>query len=158
MMNRIKLGRPKSVALGVRGAFVVLYDDSALSFNLLGQYPALQPLMDSVDERARRNSITFVALSPYNAEHYFVAFGNGTAQWNLPQHMHSDVKDVAGSLRPLPVAAPGQPNTLLGAALDFRLLLRQTWRLTKSLEQVGKGRDKAGHIRNVRWNVEEGLS
>ncbi|KAJ7601635.1 hypothetical protein DFH06DRAFT_1489318 [Mycena polygramma] len=125
MMNRIKLGRPKSVALGVRGAiqnFVAQNNPpSALSYNLLGQYSALQPLMDSADERARRNSTTFVALSPYNAEHYFVAFGNGTAQWNLPQQMHADVNDVAGSLRPLPAAAPGQPNTLLGAALNFQI-------------------------------------
>ncbi|KAJ7160919.1 hypothetical protein C8R46DRAFT_1353613 [Mycena filopes] len=121
IMGRLKLGRPKNVALGVRGAFVVLYDDSTLAYDLQGMYPALQSVLDSEEERKKRNSITCVALSPYFPGHYFVAFGDGTTQFNLPQEMHADVKDVVGSLRPLPAAAPAQPNTLLGATLNYNL-------------------------------------
>ncbi|KAJ7153574.1 hypothetical protein C8R43DRAFT_1126849 [Mycena crocata] len=121
IMDRLKLGRPKVVALGMRGAFVVLYDDSTLSHNLQGMYPALQSLMDNAEERSKRNSITFVALSPYVAGHYFVAFGNGTAQWNLPPQMNADVTTVCGSLRPLPAPAPAQPDTLLGATPNYQL-------------------------------------
>ncbi|KAJ6520615.1 hypothetical protein DFH09DRAFT_1194019 [Mycena vulgaris] len=123
IMDRIKLGRPSVVALGMRGAYVVLYDDSTLAHDLQGLYPALQPLMDSADERSKRSSITCVALSPYVAGHYFVAFGNGTAQWNLPAEMEADVLSVCASLRPLPAAAAasGQPDTVLGATLNFQL-------------------------------------
>ncbi|KAJ7026691.1 hypothetical protein C8F04DRAFT_1296271 [Mycena alexandri] len=64
-------------------------------------------------------SITCIALSPYFAGHYFVAFSDGSAQRNLPQEMHTDVKDVVGSPRPFPAAAPAQ--TLLGATLKYQL-------------------------------------
>jgi hypothetical protein len=110
-MNRLKLGRPHTVVLGIRGAYVVLYDDSTLSHNLQGLYPALQAVMDSMEEQSKRNSITFVALNPYVAGHYFVAVGDGTAQWNLPHEMHTDVKSVVETLRPLPADTPAQPDT-----------------------------------------------
>ncbi|KAF8172789.1 hypothetical protein K438DRAFT_174268 [Mycena galopus ATCC 62051] len=121
IMDRLKLGRPHTVALGVGGAWAVLYDDSTLSYSLQGLYPALQPILDSAEERNKRNSITYLALSPYVAGHYFVAFGNGTAQWNLPQEMHADVETVAKTLRPLPAAAPAQANSMLEATLNFQL-------------------------------------
>ncbi|KAJ7042763.1 hypothetical protein C8F04DRAFT_1289945 [Mycena alexandri] len=108
IMNRLKLRRPRQVALGF---FVVSYDDSTLSRNLQGMYSTLQPLLDK--------SITCIALSPYFAGHYFVAFSDGSAQRNLPQEMHTDVKDVVGSPRPFPAAAPAQ--TLLGATLKYQL-------------------------------------
>ncbi|KAJ7686782.1 hypothetical protein B0H17DRAFT_1071081 [Mycena rosella] len=121
IMGRIKLGRPETVALGMRGAYVVLYDDSVLSYSLQGLYPALQSLLDSAEERTKRNSIVYVALSPYTERDFFVAFGNGTAQWNLPAEMEADVRTVCAALRPLPSATPGQPNTTLGTVLDFQL-------------------------------------
>ncbi|KAJ7146042.1 hypothetical protein C8R44DRAFT_756431 [Mycena epipterygia] len=137
IMDRLKLGRPETVALGVRGAYVVLYDDSTLQHNLQEMYPTLQPLLDNAEERTKRNSITYVALSPYNAGHFFVAFGDGTAQFNLPPVMHADVKTVCATLRPLPTAAASQPDTLLGATLNYQLaqstgmalnsLFRPTW-------------------------------
>jgi hypothetical protein len=74
--------------------------------------------MDSVEEQSKRNSITFVALNPYVAGHYFVASGDGTVQWNLPQEMHTDVKSMVENLRPLPADAPAQPDT---ATLIFQL-------------------------------------
>ncbi|KAJ6526249.1 hypothetical protein DFH09DRAFT_1187827, partial [Mycena vulgaris] len=122
IMDRIKLGRPSVVALGMRGAYVMLYE-STLAHDLPGLYPALQPLMDSADERNKHNSITCVALSPYVAGHYFVAFrfGNGTVQWNLPAEMEGDRRNVCASLRPLSAAASGQTDTVLGATLNFQL-------------------------------------
>ncbi|KAJ7468458.1 hypothetical protein FB451DRAFT_1256267 [Mycena latifolia] len=124
IMDRIKLGRPSTVALGLRGAFVVLFDDSTIGHNLQGLYPEVQALIDSAEERKKRNSITCVALSPYVAGHYFVAFGNGSAQWNLPAEMEADVRNVCASLRPLPARSSGQPDTLLGATLNYNLTRR----------------------------------
>ncbi|KAF7326968.1 hypothetical protein MVEN_02591000 [Mycena venus] len=121
IMNRLKLGRPHTVALGVKGAWVSLYDDSVLSHNLQGQYPGLQPFLDNAEERNKRNSITYVALSPYTAGHFFVAFGDGSAQWDLPKEMHVDVETVAKTLRPLPAAARPQADSMLQATLNFQV-------------------------------------
>jgi hypothetical protein len=104
----------------VGGAWVVLYDDGKLAHNLQGLYPGLQPLLDNPEERNKRNSITYVALSPYVAGHYFAAFGNGTAIWNLPSVMHTDVESVAKTLRPLPTR-PAQPTSILEASLNFQV-------------------------------------
>ncbi|KAJ7353388.1 hypothetical protein DFH08DRAFT_856712 [Mycena albidolilacea] len=120
IVNRLKLGRPETVALGVGGSWVVLYDDGKLAHNLQGLYPGLQPLLDNPEERNKRNSITYVALSPYVAGHYFAAFGNGTAIWNLPSVMHTDVESVAKTLRPLPTR-PAQPTSILEASLNFQV-------------------------------------
>ncbi|KAJ7452169.1 hypothetical protein B0H11DRAFT_1927590 [Mycena galericulata] len=89
-MKRLKLGRPKTVAHGMRGAYV-----GTLSHNPQG-YPELQLLMDNAETAARtkRNSTRL----------YFVAFGDRTAQY-LPREMHADVQ----------IYASVQPDTLLGA-------------------------------------------
>ncbi|KAK7055369.1 hypothetical protein R3P38DRAFT_1353669 [Favolaschia claudopus] len=120
--NRLKLGRPHTVALGVGGTWVTLYDDSQLSWILSEQYPGLQVFLDNAEERNKRNSIVYVALSPYVAGQYFVVFGNGTAQWNLPREMHADVETVVKAMRPLAQAAGARsPDGMLQATLNFQL-------------------------------------
>lgn len=45
MQGCIKLRQPTCVALGVEGAFVVIYSDGKTAFDLRGQYPLLQQII-----------------------------------------------------------------------------------------------------------------
>ncbi|KAJ6469039.1 hypothetical protein C8R47DRAFT_801413 [Mycena vitilis] len=101
MVGRLKKGHPTNVALGLNGAFVVLYSDGNVTFDVATHYPAVDAMIRNSAENARRKGITFVALSPHAAGQYYVAYGDGSASWNLPNDWSVDVTTVSKSLRPV---------------------------------------------------------
>ncbi|KAF9699004.1 hypothetical protein EKO04_003232 [Ascochyta lentis] len=61
---------PCCVSLGAYGAWFVLWPRGLRSWNFYGHYKAL----DKILTEAGPNSISYVAVSPYNEHHYFIAF------------------------------------------------------------------------------------
>ncbi|KAF8185839.1 hypothetical protein K438DRAFT_1836409 [Mycena galopus ATCC 62051] len=101
IMGRMKKGHPTTVALGVHGSFVVLYSDGNVSFEVAEHYPAVDAMIRNSAENSRRKGIEFIALSPYSVSQYYVAFGDGSASWNIPTEWTVDVTTVTKSLRPV---------------------------------------------------------
>ncbi|KAJ7058220.1 hypothetical protein C8F01DRAFT_312076 [Mycena amicta] len=101
MVGRIRKGQPICVALGVHGSFVVLYSDGNVTFDVLTHYPAVDGIIRNSAENTRRKEIAYVALNPHTASQYYVAFGDGSALWNLPNHFIQDVTTVSQSLKPV---------------------------------------------------------
>ncbi|KAJ6463386.1 hypothetical protein C8R45DRAFT_940347 [Mycena sanguinolenta] len=101
IIGRIKTGTPTTVALGVHGSFVTLYSNGNVSFDVAQHYPAVDAIIRNSAEATRRKGIAFVALSPYAAGQYYVAYGDGSASWNIPNEWAVDVTTVSRSLRPV---------------------------------------------------------
>ncbi|KAF8185842.1 hypothetical protein K438DRAFT_2154684 [Mycena galopus ATCC 62051] len=99
--GRLKKGHPTTVALGVHGSFVVLCSNGNVSFEVAEHYPALDAMIRNSAENSRRKGIAFIALSPYSVGQYYVAFGDGSASWNIPTEWTVDVTTVSKSLRPV---------------------------------------------------------
>ncbi|KAF8172787.1 hypothetical protein K438DRAFT_2023652 [Mycena galopus ATCC 62051] len=99
--GRLKKGSPTNVALGVHGSFVVLYSNGNVSFEVAEHYPDVDAMIRNSAENSRRKGIAFIALSPYSAGQYYVAFGDGSASWNIPTEWTVDVTTVSKSLRPV---------------------------------------------------------
>ncbi|KAJ6520614.1 hypothetical protein DFH09DRAFT_1194016 [Mycena vulgaris] len=115
IVARAKKGFPTNVALGAHGAFVVLYSDGNVTFDVATHYPAVDAMIRNATENARRKGISFIALNPHAVGQYYVAYGDGSASWNLPNDWSVDVTTVSKSLRA--VTAPHAGSTLpsLGA-------------------------------------------
>ncbi|KAJ6630145.1 hypothetical protein B0H10DRAFT_1985190 [Mycena sp. CBHHK59/15] len=118
IMGRMKKGVPTNVALGMHGAFVVLYSDGNVTFDVATHYPAVDAMVRNSGENAQRKGIAFIALSPYAAGQYYVAYGDGSASWNLPNEWSEDVTTVSKSLRAVGSTRVGStlPSLGLGAA------------------------------------------
>ncbi|KAJ7222550.1 hypothetical protein GGX14DRAFT_540450 [Mycena pura] len=114
ILGRMKKGMPTNVALGVYGSFAVLYSDGNVTFDVATHYPAVDGIIRNSADNARRKGIAFIALNPHAAGQYFVAYGDGSASWNLPKDWITDVTTVSKSLRP--VGATGSTLPSLGAA------------------------------------------
>ncbi|KAJ6524536.1 hypothetical protein B0H19DRAFT_1200189 [Mycena capillaripes] len=99
IIGHMKKGLPTNVALGVQGAFCVLYSDGNVVFDVATHYPAVDAMIRNSVENARRKGIAFIALSPHAAGQYYVAYGDGSASWNLPNEWSVDVTTVSKSLR-----------------------------------------------------------
>ncbi|KAJ6598648.1 hypothetical protein B0H10DRAFT_2085240 [Mycena sp. CBHHK59/15] len=111
IMGRMKKGVPTNVALGMHGAFVVLYSDGNVTFDVATHYPAVDAMVRNSGENAQRKGIAFIALSPYAAGQYYVAYGDGSASWNLPNEWSEDVTTLAPR-----ASDPRYPSLGLGAA------------------------------------------
>ncbi|KAF7373441.1 hypothetical protein MSAN_00553800 [Mycena sanguinolenta] len=94
IVGRIKKGTPTAVALGVHGSFVALYSNGDATFDVAQNYPAVDALIRNSAEVTRRKGIAFVALSPYAAGQYYVAYGDSSASWNIPTEWSVDVTTV----------------------------------------------------------------
>ncbi|KAJ6582777.1 hypothetical protein B0H10DRAFT_2098329 [Mycena sp. CBHHK59/15] len=107
----IKTRWPTTVALGAQGSYVVLYNDGTVTFDLRGQYPAVDVLIRNTQDTARRRGVMFIALNPYFPGEYFAAFGDGSASWNFPAAWSADVATVSRTLQPIPTvpAVPVSP-------------------------------------------------
>ncbi|KAJ7270772.1 hypothetical protein B0H12DRAFT_1067408 [Mycena haematopus] len=101
IISRMKKGTPTTVALGVHGSFVVLYSNGNVTFEVAQHYPAVDAMIRNAAENTRRKGIAFIALSPYAAGQYYVAYGDGSASWNIPTEWTVDVTTVSKSLRPV---------------------------------------------------------
>jgi hypothetical protein len=67
------------VALGARGAWVVLWTDSTRSWNLRDAYPNLTTSGDLENDS---NRVVFVALNPFNENNHFVVREDGQISYN----------------------------------------------------------------------------
>jgi hypothetical protein len=117
VIGRMKKGLPTTVALGVHGSFVVLYSDGNVTFDVATHYPAVDAMIRNSTENARRKGIAvrilsfvvfcadqiaqFIALSPHAAGQYYVAYGDASASWNIPNDWTADVVTVSKTLRPV---------------------------------------------------------
>ncbi|KAF1842372.1 uncharacterized protein K460DRAFT_370340 [Cucurbitaria berberidis CBS 394.84] len=70
---------PCCVALGQKNAWLVLYPDGYIAWKFYGHYSAL----DKILKDAAPQSVSYVALSPYHKEHYFVAFKDRSIKYNF---------------------------------------------------------------------------
>nr|GAT48616.1 predicted protein [Mycena chlorophos] len=99
IMSRIRIGRPHTIALGVNGAWIGLWDDGQLFFSaaqLKSYYPDLFELTQNEAETKKRKGIAYVALSPFVAGQWFATFGDGSSLFNLPRTMHEDRAERCG--------------------------------------------------------------
>ncbi|KAJ7473617.1 hypothetical protein B0H11DRAFT_1339318 [Mycena galericulata] len=111
--NCMKIRRPTSVALGVQGTYVVLYNDGTVTFDLRGQYPLVEAMIRNTQEAARRRGVTYVALNPFVPGEYYAVYGDASASWNFPVAWTQDVTTISRQIQPVPIPAPA---VLPGAA------------------------------------------
>ncbi|KAJ7468457.1 hypothetical protein FB451DRAFT_1400835 [Mycena latifolia] len=116
IVGRMKKAFPTSVALGIHGAFVVLYGDGNVTFDVATHYPAVDAMIRNAPDNARRKGISFIALNPHAAGQYYVAYGDGSASWNLPNDWSADVTTVSKTLRAVTAARLGSTLPPLGFA------------------------------------------
>ncbi|KAJ7614933.1 hypothetical protein FB45DRAFT_873801 [Roridomyces roridus] len=93
--HSVKVRRPTTVALGVGGAYVVLYHDGTVAFDLRGQYPLVEAMIKDVDAAARKRGVMYLALNPFMAGEYYAVYGDGSATWNFPTAWSADVTTVS---------------------------------------------------------------
>ncbi|KAJ7026823.1 hypothetical protein C8F04DRAFT_1124359 [Mycena alexandri] len=104
----MKTRRPISVALGVQGSYVVLYNDGTVTFDLRGQYPLVENMIRNTQEAARRRGVMYVALNPFVAGEFYAVYGDASASWNFPTAWSADVTAISREIKPMPspAAAP----------------------------------------------------
>ncbi|KAJ6613534.1 hypothetical protein B0H10DRAFT_2222177 [Mycena sp. CBHHK59/15] len=107
----IKTRWPTTVALGAQGSYVVLYNDGTVTFDLRGQYPAVDVLIRNTQDTARLRGVMFIALNPFFPGEYYTAFGDGSASWNFPAAWSADITTVSRTLQPIPTVpvVPASP-------------------------------------------------
>ncbi|KAJ7667259.1 hypothetical protein B0H17DRAFT_1210339 [Mycena rosella] len=111
--NCIKTRRPTTVALGVQGSYVVLYNDGTVTFDLRGQYPLVEALIRNTSETSRRRGVMYVALNPHAAGQYYAVYADATASWNLPTAWGPDVTAISQEIKPVPIPAAAEPAALV---------------------------------------------
>ncbi|KAF7337213.1 hypothetical protein MSAN_02273700 [Mycena sanguinolenta] len=74
IIGNMRRSQPTAIALGVGGAYAVLYDDGTLTYDLGEQYPLFQALI--VEARAK-GGIKYVALNPFVAGEYYAVQARG---------------------------------------------------------------------------------
>ncbi|KAJ7767887.1 hypothetical protein DFH07DRAFT_1009264 [Mycena maculata] len=98
--------RPTSVALGVQGSYIVLYNDGTVTFDLRGHYPMLEAMIRNMQEASRRRGVMYVALNPFIPGEFYAVYGDGSASWNFPTAWTADVTIVSREVKPIPVPSP----------------------------------------------------
>ncbi|KAJ7135293.1 hypothetical protein C8R43DRAFT_622367 [Mycena crocata] len=102
----MKIRRPTSVALGVGGSYVVLYNDGTVTFDLRGYYPIVEALIRNTHEAGRRRGVMYIALNPFVAGEYYAVYGDGSAAWNFPTAWSADVTAISREIKPVPPPPP----------------------------------------------------
>ncbi|EOA81637.1 uncharacterized protein SETTUDRAFT_35466 [Exserohilum turcica Et28A] len=70
---------PVCVSLGVQNAWFAMYPDRRLTWNFYGHYETLNKIL----MEAAPGAITYLAISPYHKDHFFVAFHDGSVKYNF---------------------------------------------------------------------------
>ncbi|KAH3972476.1 hypothetical protein HBH70_001910 [Parastagonospora nodorum] len=104
---------PTFVCLGKHNAWLVLYPNGYIAWKFHGHYSALHTILNNTAPQ----SIAYVALSPYNKEHYFIAFKDRSIKYNFkgaPKEWMILMTEVFKSwaTEPMPSQPPplAQPN------------------------------------------------
>ncbi|KAJ7105231.1 hypothetical protein C8R44DRAFT_858611 [Mycena epipterygia] len=100
IQHNIRTRRPTTVALGVDGTHVVLYEDGSVTANLRGQYPLVEALIINAQEITRRRGLMYIALNPFAAGEYLAVYNDRATTWQLPTAWSADVTTVCGQIRP----------------------------------------------------------
>ncbi|KAJ7218490.1 hypothetical protein GGX14DRAFT_595053 [Mycena pura] len=106
----LRVRRPTSVALGAQGAYVVLYSDGTVTFDLRGLYPLVEGMIRNTQEAARKRGIMYVALNPHMPGEYYAVFGDGSASWSFPTAWSRDVTTVSREIKPVGLAPAPPPK------------------------------------------------
>jgi len=92
----------QGVALGVDGSYVILYGRSGATWNLRGQYPDFQEILDARKEDRREakrvGPISYISLSAYNPEYFFVSFEGGENYWAASENWSERVEHLLAEL------------------------------------------------------------
>ncbi|KAJ7777688.1 hypothetical protein DFH07DRAFT_951339 [Mycena maculata] len=104
--NCMKIRRPTSVALGVQGSYIVLYNDGTVTFDLRGHYPLVEEMIRNTQEASRKRGVTYVALNPFIPGEFYAVYGDGSASWNFPAAWTADVTVVSREIKPVPLVNP----------------------------------------------------
>ncbi|KAJ7483966.1 hypothetical protein B0H11DRAFT_2019718 [Mycena galericulata] len=111
IIHSMRVRRPVCVALGYQNAYVVLYTDGNVLFDLRGYYPSVEAMIRNTQEATRRGGLTYVSLNPHVSDEFYAAFGDGSAIWNIPRAWTENVMFVSRHIAPIvksPVAtSPG---------------------------------------------------
>jgi len=70
---------PSCVALGAKGSWFVSWPDGYYSWKFYGCYSGLDKILNEAAPR----TVSYVAISPYNKEQYFIAFTDRTVKYNF---------------------------------------------------------------------------
>ncbi|KAF2709803.1 hypothetical protein K504DRAFT_467744 [Pleomassaria siparia CBS 279.74] len=70
---------PNCVSLGMAGAWFVMWPDGYYSWKFYGAYGGLDNILGMAEPR----SVSYLAISPYNDQQYFVAFRDRTVKYNF---------------------------------------------------------------------------
>lgn len=74
-------GKVVHLALGVKGCYVVLFEDGHVDWDLHGYYNKL----DAELAARTQGELVYVSLSAYTHRHFFAAFSNATVLYNFPK-------------------------------------------------------------------------
>ncbi|KAF7291474.1 hypothetical protein MKEN_01481900 [Mycena kentingensis (nom. inval.)] len=105
----LRVRRPVCVALGVQGAYVVLYNDGTVTFDLRGAYPLVERLIRNTGEAAAKRGITYIALNPFVPNEFYAVYGDASASWNFPTNWTADVTTVSREIKPVGVSSAPPP-------------------------------------------------
>ncbi|KAJ7083597.1 hypothetical protein B0H15DRAFT_850073 [Mycena belliarum] len=134
--------RPTTVALGVQGSYVVLYDDGTVKFDLHDLYHMLESCLLDGEETARRTGITYVALNPFVAGEYYAVYGDGSTAWNLPPAWSSDVIAVSGGNAGSNTAAGSAKGSTPASSAPRPAPVKNESDLDKALEMLKRAKDE----------------
>ncbi|KAF2787561.1 hypothetical protein K505DRAFT_316474 [Melanomma pulvis-pyrius CBS 109.77] len=70
---------PNCVSLGMNKAWFVMWPDGYYSWKFYGSYGGLDRILTDAEPR----TVSYLAISPFNPEHYFVAFHDRTVRYNF---------------------------------------------------------------------------
>ncbi|THG96378.1 hypothetical protein EW026_g5449 [Hermanssonia centrifuga] len=85
----------RRIQLGINGCYFVEASDGSRAWNVTDDYPDLRTHLN----KQRLTKISTVNLSPYDSQHFFIAFNDGHAKWTLPASWVSDISAVAREYR-----------------------------------------------------------
>nr|GAT52319.1 predicted protein [Mycena chlorophos] len=114
LQSAIRVRRPMSVALGVGGAYVVLYNDGTINFDLRGAYPLVESIIRDTGEATRRKGILYIALNPHVPGEFYLVFGDASVRWAFPAAWSPDVTAVSREIRRVEANTP--PASVTGVS------------------------------------------
>ncbi|KAF8209709.1 hypothetical protein K438DRAFT_1929672 [Mycena galopus ATCC 62051] len=96
IQNCMNVRRPACVALGVEGTYIVIFGDGTVMFDLQGKYPEAETI---IQNRAKRNGLGYIALSPFRAGYHYAVCRDGSSHWNLPASWKEQVMAVSKGIQ-----------------------------------------------------------
>ncbi|KAF7303946.1 hypothetical protein MIND_00625300 [Mycena indigotica] len=106
LQTSLRIRRPTSIALGAHGAYVALYNDGTVNFDLRGLYPLVDAIIRDTQEATRRKGILYLSLNPHVPGEFYLVFGDASAKWNIPSAWTSDVTSVSREIKPIEMSSP----------------------------------------------------